>query len=300
MAIRKAAEEAEAASAGSKVPCVPNLEKEVSVVDEQVTVDSVEKELAIVVGAFDSDADDKREKCDTRHGSSEDTKEQNVDRDKVEELHDTLGDSVSDEAMRELFDKQQGSSENMEEGNVFSADSHARDVAGTELSAIFGSGASRFDFDPIESSTPIREDPNKRSASMGDEGDDTQKEMLTGLDHLKRLKLDLSASDSDDGRNQDLHLQVSPVQVDPSYVLTIHDAGGGGGFGDNEDLNTGGGYEKIVSGVGDTGVNDVGDQDELGDNGGENGMGQEEVHLKIVDKGGGHEKGEHSDGDSSE
>ena len=128
---------------------------------------------------------------------------------------------------------------------------------------------------------------------MGDEGDDTQKEMLTGLDHLKRLKLDLSASDSDDGRNQDF--QVSQVPVDPSYVLTIHDAGGGGGFGDNEDLDTGGGHEKFVSGVGDTGVNDVGGQGELGDNGGENGMGQEEVHLKIVDKGGGHEKGEPSE-----
>ena len=277
MAIRKAAEEAEAAvdlihtevgnntqsgtdcieSAGSKVPYVPHLEREVSVVDEQATVDSVERELAIVVGAIDSDADDKREKCDTRHGSSEDTKEQNVDRDKVEEVHNTLGDSVSDEAMRELFDKQQGSSENKEERNVFSADSHARDVAGTELSAIFGSGASRFDFDPIESSTPIREDPNKRSVSMGD---DSRKENLTGLDHLKRLRLDSSANDSDKGRNLDS--QAPPVPFDPSYVLTIHDAGGGGGldlphdshlqqeddedFGDNEDLDTGGGHEKFV------------------------------------------------------
>ena len=93
----------------------------------------------------------------------------------------------------------------------------------------------------------------------------------------------------------------------PSYVLTIHDAGGGGGldlshdshlqqeddedFGDNEDLDTGGGHEKFVSGVGDRGVNDVGGQGELGDNG----MGQGEVDLQIVDKEGGHEKGELSE-----
>ena len=81
------------------------------------------------------------------------------------------------------------------------------------------------------------------------------------------------------------------VKVDPSYVLTIHDAGGGGGFGDNEDLDTGGGHEKFVSGVGDRGVNDVGGQGELGDNG----VGQGEVDLQIVDKEGGHEKGELSE-----
>ena len=33
-----------------------------------------------------------------------------MDRDRVEEVHNTLGDSVSDEAMRELCDKQHGSS----------------------------------------------------------------------------------------------------------------------------------------------------------------------------------------------
>ena len=43
--------------------------------------------------------------------------------------------------------------------------------------------------------------------------------------------------------------------------------------------------------MGDTGVNDVGGQDELGDNG----MGQGEVDLQIVDKEGGHEKGELSE-----
>ena len=230
--------------------------------------------------------------------SIEHKEEQNGDRNRVEEERNKFGDSVSDEAMRELLDKQHGSVENEDERNVLSADNNARDVTGNELSAIFGSGASQINFEPVKSSTPIREDPSKRSASMGDEGDDSQKENLAGLDHLKRLRLDSSAVDSDEEMNLDL--QAPLVPVDPSYVLTIHDAGSGGGFGDNEDLNTGGGYEKIVSGVGDTGVNDVGGQGELGDNGGENGMGHEEVDLKIVDKGGGHEKGEHSDGDSSE
>ena len=60
-------------------------------------------------------------------------------------------------------------------------------------------------------------------------------------------------------------------------------------------MNTRGGHEKFVSGVGDTGVNDVGGPGELGDNGSENGMGQGEVDLQIVDKGGGHEKGEPSE-----
>ena len=143
---------------------------------------------------------------------------------------------------------------------------------------------------------------------MGDEGDDSQKENLTGLDHLKRLRLDLSASDSNYGRNLDL--QVPPVSADPSHVLTIHDAGGGGGFvslhnsplqqEDNEDLNTGGGDEKIVSGVGSTAANDGGGQGEFDDHGGENGVGQEEENFQVLDKASDHETGEPSDGDSPE
>ena len=176
--------------------------------------------------------------------SIEHKEEQNGDINRVEEECNTFGDSVSDEAMRELLDKQHGSSENK----------------GNELSAIFGSGASQINFEPVKSSTPLREDSNKRSASMGDEGDDSRKENLTGLDHLKRLRLDSSANDSDKGRNLDL--QAPLVPFDPSYVLTIHDAEGGGGldlphdshlqqeddedFGDNEDLDTGGGHEKFV------------------------------------------------------
>ena len=176
--------------------------------------------------------------------SIEHKEEQNGNINRVEEECNTFGDSVSDEAMRELLDKQHGSSENK----------------GNELSAIFGSGASQINFEPVKSSTPICEDPNKRSASVGDEGDDSRKENLTGLDHLKRLRLDSSANDSDKGRNLDL--QAPLVPFDPSYVLTIHDAGGGGGldlphdshlqqeddedFGDNEDLDTGGGHEKFV------------------------------------------------------
>ena len=192
--------------------------------------------------------------------SIEHKEEQNGDINRVEEECNTFGDSVSDEAMRELLDKQHGSSENKEEINVLSADSNAKDVTGNELSAIFGSGASQINFEPVKSSTPICEDPNKRSASVGDEGDDSRKENLTGLDHLKRLRLDSSANDSDKGRNLDL--QAPLVPFDPSYVLTIHDAEGGGGldlphdshlqqeddedFGDNEDLDTGGGHEKFV------------------------------------------------------
>ena len=38
-----------------------------------------------------------------------------------EEERNMFGDSVSDEAMRELFDKQHGSSDNKEEGDVLSA-----------------------------------------------------------------------------------------------------------------------------------------------------------------------------------
>ena len=106
--------------------------------------------------------------------SIEHKEEQNGDINRVEEECNTFGDSVSDEAMRELLDKQHGSSENK----------------GNELSAIFGSGASQINFEPVKSSTPICEDPNKRSASVGDEGDDSRKENLTGLDHLKRLRLD--------------------------------------------------------------------------------------------------------------
>merc|ERR1712240_787740 len=56
-AVRKAAEEAEAA---------------VSLVHREVTVDRVEEELAVVVGAFDSDANDNREKFDSQHVSMED------------------------------------------------------------------------------------------------------------------------------------------------------------------------------------------------------------------------------------
>ena len=212
--------------------------------------------------------------------SIEHKEEQNGDMNRVEEECNTFGDSVSDEAMRELLDKQHGSSENK----------------GNELSAIFGSGASQINFEPVKSSTPIREDPNKRSASMGDEGDDSRKENLTGLDHLKRLRLDSSAIDTDEVRN--LVLQGPRVPVDPSYDLTIHDAGGGGGFGDNEDLNMGGGPEKIVSGVWDNGVNDVGGQGELSDHEGENGIGQGEVDIQFVDNGGGHEKGEPCGGSS--
>ena len=190
--------------------------------------------------------------------SIEHKEEQNGDMNRVEEECNTFGDSVSDEAMRELLDKQHGSSENKDERNVFPADNNARDVTGNELSAIFGSGASQINFEPVKSSTPIREDPNKRSASMGDEGDDSRKENLTGLDHLKRLRLDSSAIDEE----RNLDLQAPRVPVDPSYVLTIHDAEGGGGldlphdshlqqeddedFGDNEDLDTGGGHEKFV------------------------------------------------------
>ena len=222
-------------SAGSMVTCVPHLEKEISVVEGQDTIDRVEKELAVIVGDFDPDADNM---------SIEHKEEQNGDMNRVEEECNTFGDSVSDEAMRELLDKQHGSSENK----------------GNELSAIFGSGASQINFEPVKSSTPICEDPNKRSASVGDEGDDSRKENLTGLDHLKRLRLDSSANDSDKGRNLDL--QAPLVPFDPSYVLTIHDAEGGGGldlphdshlqqeddedFGDNEDLDTGGGHEKFV------------------------------------------------------
>ena len=192
--------------------------------------------------------------------SIEHKEEQNGDINRVEEECNTFGDSVSDEAMRELLDKQHGSVENKDERNVFPEDNDARDVTGNELSAIFGSGASQINFEPVKSSTPICEDPNKRSASVGDEGDDSRKENLTGLDHLKRLRLDSSANDSDKGRNLDL--QAPLVPFDPSYVLTIHDAEGGGGldlphdshlqqeddedFGDNEDLDTGGGHEKFV------------------------------------------------------
>ena len=89
----------------------------------------------------------------------------------MEEECNTFGDSVSDEAMRELLDKQHGSVENKDERNVFPEDNDARDVTGNELSAIFGSGASQINFEPVKSSTPICEDPNKRSASVGDEGD---------------------------------------------------------------------------------------------------------------------------------
>ena len=44
---------------------------------------------------------------------------------------------------------------------------------------------------------------------MGGEGDDSLKENVTGLDQLKRLRLDLSASDSYDGRN--LNSPASPA-----------------------------------------------------------------------------------------
>ena len=57
-------------------------------------------------------------------------------------------------------------------------------------------------------------------------------------------------------------------------------------------LNTGGGHEKIVSGVGDNGVDDVGGQGELSDHEGENGMDRGEVDLQFVDNRGGHEIGE--------
>ena len=40
-------------SAGSMVTCVPHLEKEISVVEGQDTIDRVEKELAVIVGDFD-------------------------------------------------------------------------------------------------------------------------------------------------------------------------------------------------------------------------------------------------------
>ena len=206
--------------------------------------------------------------------------------------------------MRGVFDRQHESSEDKEEGNVLFADSNAEDVTGTELSAIFGPGASGINFDPVKSSTPTREDPNKRGASVDDEGDDSREEVLSGLDlFLKKPRLDLSTSDSDDGTNLDV--PVSPVPGDPSYVLTIHDAGGGGVSvssqasplkeEDNEDSDTGGGHEKIVSGVGGTVVNDVGDQGELADQGGEGGVGQGEPDLQVVDKGGGHEAGDPSE-----
>ena len=288
--IRKAAEEAEAAlgpvdkgvgnstqigtdnieSAGSMVPVLPHLEKENFVVDGQDTRDRVEEELAVIVGAVDSDADETGEKVGTRQGQgiSKNTEELSGERDRVEDKHSTLGESDSDEAMRELFDKQHESSE------------------GIELSEIFGPGASQIVFNPSKSSTPTREDPNKRSASMGDEGDDSRKENLTGLDHLKRPKLDLSASDSDFERS--LHLPASPAP---------DDAGGGEGFvspqasplkmADNGNLNTGGGHENVVSGDGGTVVNDVGGQGEHGDHGGER-----DFDLRLVDKGGGHEEDE--------
>ena len=138
---------------------------------------------------------------------------------------------------------------------------------------------------------------------MGDEGDDSRKENLTGLDHLKRLRLDSSAIDTDEVRN--LVLQGPRVPVDPSYDLTIHDAGGGGGLGsphvshvqqeDNEELNTGGGHEKIVSGIGGKVVNEIGGQGELDDQGVESGLGQEEFDIEMVDKKGGNEASEPSD-----
>ena len=125
---------------------------------------------------------------------------------------------------------------------------------------------------------------------MGGEGDDSLKENVTGLDQLKRLRLDLSASDSDGGQN--LVLPASPAQ---------DDAGGGGGFvsphdspsklKDNENLNTRGGHGNIVSGVGGIVVNNVAGQSDLDNEGGEIGVGQAEVDLQIVDKGGGHEAG---------
>ena len=40
-------------SAGSMVTCVPHLEEVNSVVEEQATLDRVEKELAVIVGDFD-------------------------------------------------------------------------------------------------------------------------------------------------------------------------------------------------------------------------------------------------------
>ena len=180
-AIRKATEEAEAAvdlvnrgvehntqsgtdsidSAGSMVPTLPLLEKKMGVVDGQDAVGRVEEELAVIVGA--SDSDDMRENVDARQEIIEHTDKQNVDRNRGEEEHSTLEDSVSDEALRELCDKQHGSSVDKEERNDY-----ASNVTGIELSAIFGPGASAIEFNPVKSSTPTREDPNKRSASMGD------------------------------------------------------------------------------------------------------------------------------------
>ena len=47
---------------------------------------------------------------------------------------------------------------------------------------------------------------------------------------------------------------------------------------------TGGGHEKIVSGIGDKVVNEVGGQGELDDQGVESGLGQEEFDIEVVDK----------------
>ena len=64
---------------------------------------------------------------------------------------------------------------------------------------------------------------------------------------------------------------------------------------DDEDLNTGGGHEKIVSGIGDKVVNEVGSQGKLDDQGVESGLGQEEFDIEMVDKKGGNEASEPSD-----
>ena len=106
---------------------------------------------------------------------------------------------------------------------------------------------------------------------------------------MKKLRFDLSENDQE------------PRFTGSSCIVEPHDSPLR--LEDGEDLNTGRGKEKFVGGVG--GSVDAGGQGKLGDHGDENGVGQEEVDLQVVDKGGGNEADEPSeivaqDGDSSE